>query len=1380
MKPIFLLLLFTLLVTPVIGQVVCEGDVILTTQAEVDAFTCTEVKGTVLISGPDITNLNALSALEKVGEHFIINEAHNLLNLDGLENLTHVTCSFEIKNNENIREISAVSNLTRVGRNLTFSGNSSLTSLAGISQIDSVLNINVFDNPSLYFCCELAPIIENGGVYGYANIYNNAGFCRLETVETCDSDEIICDGDLIVSSQEEINNLNCTIILGDLTLRVESEAFDLSPLQRLKEISGTLNLEFALQQSLTGLSGLEKVGEDIYLENTNYQSFLEIDLSPLESLTSVNSLTITEGIFTGTLPSYSDTIPELIMGPGGIISPEVLSNSPGTKHIFISLGYDERYKDVIPLLLDGGDLIVDSGNFSLAGLRGITSLGELRLTGLTMPSFFGFEDLIFVDKLNFLGVNVKGDYCGISNLLRNGTINELSWLFSVEQEQILNNCNYTTACTPEIDTEIGKICQGDIVLDSQQDIDMFDCEVINGDLTIRGSGISSLEGLSSLQEIGGSLVIENLPQLTSLTGLENLVKINCSLTVSGNSELTSLDELSSLEVLGSNLVIEENNNLISINALANVNQIRNLFIFNNPELTECCGIRDLIINATEGVLIGNNKPDCSQTEILSCIYSEPVCESHVTIRNQSDADNFNCSIVLGNVTLLAEQPIALDSLYILKEVLGSVYLNYWEAENYTGFYGLRNLQSTETLRIHSLNSPPTVDLSEFENLSKLEYLDVIYTNLENAFPNLSQLDGLYITASDVDDATWLDPIDSLSSLDLLNFYDSQKTEEFLAKIGEGGSVRIIDSDFEHLTGLTGIKHLERFESLNSTGISFDGLDGLVSADEFIVEGTTVENCCGLSGFLSSTPAGEYSFQNNSCSLTDVFNDCLGFCPGSYTLTTQAEVNAFTCQRIEGNLTLSGTNIYNLDSLYRLETVGQDFIINGTRVYKLSGLNSVDSIGRDLRILNNSSLSNTQGLLNLRDVNRNLSISNNNNLQTVRGLENVRSPYNLTIDLNPRLNNCCILEAVTDRVLNNVTIQNNGAECSGPLNCNYREGVCPGDIYLNTQTEVDAFNCVVVTGFLDIQSNENLETSSLNVLDSIYGNLTLGLNGSDVNGLNSLKHIGQELKFNPRAYYQDPYSLDAFSSLQYVRKIRMDYYTSYTGQLLTITDTIDNVQVEYVQGMANKDWLPNVSVIDTLTVSGISEDQVDYKDLMRRLPDNGVFYAYFITIDDLLVFQGRTALGEINLFTMDLNSFDGIEELRQITNLRVRDVRSNDCCGLYNLLNDGTISGELIFENESCTIDEILEGCAPEEITTMSVYPNPAVSSNVTLEWTGNQASSSRIQVLDNFGKIVYDETVPAGEGKRDALVDISKLSRGTFLVRIITGDDVELRRLVRK
>src|SRR5690349_2846376 len=72
----------------------CSGDVNLTTQAEVNAFPvtygCSEIAGSLTISGNDITNLDSLHFVTKVDMDLTISNNPNLESIIGLSSLTYV------------------------------------------------------------------------------------------------------------------------------------------------------------------------------------------------------------------------------------------------------------------------------------------------------------------------------------------------------------------------------------------------------------------------------------------------------------------------------------------------------------------------------------------------------------------------------------------------------------------------------------------------------------------------------------------------------------------------------------------------------------------------------------------------------------------------------------------------------------------------------------------------------------------------------------------------------------------------------------------------------------------------------------------------------------------------------------------------------------------------------------------------------------------------------------------------------------------------------------------------------------------------------------------------------------------------------------------
>ncbi|MEO1653168.1 MAG: hypothetical protein AAFU64_06460, partial [Bacteroidota bacterium] len=96
-----------------------------------------------------------------------------------------------------------------------------------------------------------------------------------------------------------------------------------------------------------------------------------------------------------------------------------------------------------------------------------------------------------------------------------------------------------------------------LILDSQSQIDAFDCEVIKTDMFIvldeitdltpltglraiwgglfiradQGASIENLRGLDSLERVGQEFEIKNIPSLKSLDGLEKLKRVNLSFSI---------------------------------------------------------------------------------------------------------------------------------------------------------------------------------------------------------------------------------------------------------------------------------------------------------------------------------------------------------------------------------------------------------------------------------------------------------------------------------------------------------------------------------------------------------------------------------------------------------------------------------------------------------------------------------------------------------------------------------------------------------------------------------------------------------------------------------------------------------------------------------
>ena len=161
-------------------------------------------------------------------------------------------------------------------------------------------------------------------------------------------------------------------------------------------------------------------------------------------------------------------------------------------------------------------------------------------------------------------------------------------------------------------------CPGSaLTLSSQAEVDNFasdypGCFLLPVSLTISGSDITNLNGLSVLNEFDNSfanpsLTIESNPVLTNLTGLSGLSFIPGGLTIFDNGTLANLNGLNNITSIGFSLNVESNTQLTSLGALSGVNSIGgDLYVAFNPALTSFGGGLNLVPSLGGILQIQNN------------------------------------------------------------------------------------------------------------------------------------------------------------------------------------------------------------------------------------------------------------------------------------------------------------------------------------------------------------------------------------------------------------------------------------------------------------------------------------------------------------------------------------------------------------------------------------------------------------------------------------------------------------------------------------------------------------------------------------------------------------------------------------------------------
>lgn len=117
------------------------------------------------------------------------------------------------------------------------------------------------------------------------------------------------------------------------------------------------------------------------------------------------------------------------------------------------------------------------------------------------------------------------------------------------------------------------------------------CTEMNVSLTISGSNITNLNGLSQLESVTKSIFMFNNPALTSLAGLSNLSNIGAELTIDNCDALTNLNGLENVPFIGGTLTITGNATLNNMSALLGIQYINgSLLVSQNPALTTLAGL----------------------------------------------------------------------------------------------------------------------------------------------------------------------------------------------------------------------------------------------------------------------------------------------------------------------------------------------------------------------------------------------------------------------------------------------------------------------------------------------------------------------------------------------------------------------------------------------------------------------------------------------------------------------------------------------------------------------------------------------------------------------------------------------------------------------
>jgi hypothetical protein len=590
---------------------------------------------------------------------------------------------------------------------------------------------------------------------------------------------------------------------------------------------------------------------------------------------------------------------------------------------------------------------------------------------------------------------------------------------------------------------------------TQEQIDNFpknypNCKSIGGRLTISGSDITNLNGLSQLTSLNNVYIYQN-NSLTSLYGLHNVTSVanlrigTLELNRGGNPALTSLTGLNALTNISYDLEIFDNPSLTSLTGLDNLTDIgMSLSISENEMLSSIVSLKNVTTIGYAGGITWHGYGISINNTVLTSL------EGLENLTNFRGGILISQNPVLTNISGLKNIPI--DLIKDLK-ISDNPSLVTCDLENLCNY--LKNPKGAVDIYNNATGCNSPVEVAHkctipvpclpYGNYHFLSQSDI--TNFRTNYPDCKELGGqVYIRGNDIVSLNGLNRVSSINGrleIDSCNLLSSLAGLDSLKTVGS--SVTIWSN--EALASLTGLDNLQTVGwglsvCHNPVLTNLSGLDKLTST----TGGLRIEDnkkLTSLSGLdnVSSTAWIEIYDNPELTSIASLKNVHLVtesngdlWIMHNYKLESLEGLNNITSVG-QGSLWIeSNTVLKDLKGLSNLTTVnGSVDISYNSALTSLAGLENLTSIEFDLWLLYNDSIRNLTGLENLNTLGRSLWIFSNPLLANLEGIENMdtASISDLYISENFALSNCavksiCAYLAKPDAV---VTIEKNLAGCN---------------------------------------------------------------------------------------------------------------------------------------------------------------------------------------------------------------------------------------------------------------------------------------------------------------------------------------------------------------
>jgi hypothetical protein len=485
-------------------------------------------------------------------------------------------------------------------------------------------------------------------------------------------------------------------------------------------------------------------------------------------------------------------------------------------------------------------------------------------------------------------------------------------------------------------------------------------------------------------------------------------------------------------------------------------------------------------------------------------------------------------------------------------------------------------------------------------------------------------------------------------------------------------------------------------------------------------------------------------------------------PEGITFTTQSEIDNFQinypgCTEIEGDVTVSGEDISNLNGLAIISAIGGHLIIYENPILNsLTGLNNLTFIEEHFGIGRNDILINLMGLESLTTVGASMDIDDNESLVSLTGLEGLTSiGGSFSIDFNVNL-------ASLMGLVNLTTI---GGDLS----------ISSNDILLNL-TGLD--NLTLIGGDLVIAyhyclvSLTGLDNINEGTIENLYIHENLSLSTCEVQSI-------CDYLASPNGYI---YIHNNATGCENPPEIAMEcgitlpclpygIYSFYNQA------DIDNFQINY----------PGCTRLSGgVSIQGGDISNLDGLDVVTSI-EKGLVIEYNPVLDNLTGLSNLDSIGGLmivgNTILASLSGLDSIEA-NSITELYIYDNESLSTCDITSICDYLADPNGIVSINNNAagcsTISEVESACGVglHEGNTLnnqiSISPNPS-SSFITIELS-EYRHNNRVNIFNLEGQEIIRQPIT---GPR-TVIDISNLSKGLYFVKLTSDRTLKVCKIVKE